>query len=321
MMDFFKNMNLLPKNFIVANIVDTLKDDPETGAEKVFEMADKFIKDESTLAILDQVKDVYYTRPAIRMYCKNLIYNTSKTCLNHFVQNIVVKALLEGLPKREQLSEKHGVKIPHGLVLNLDNLAEVNRLVEQAKELGIHVIILTQDQESLIKVYEKHLDMQFFVITDSVSLTPKRCERLANIGNVVPVIQYIEGGPSLSHLKASGLLYGLVTHTHLENFQHITSDGFVLPCIRQGSRFHWYMTSTLESSDSQSVLQFKNRIDYIRQMRPYLTLHIETNQQLSEGNISGNFVVEEVVHQTKQRIVLPEVNAKNSQGKRLIQLF
>jgi len=314
MMDFLKNMSFVPKNFIVANIVDTLKEDPETGAEKVFEMADKFVKDDSTLGILDQVKDVYYTRPAIRMYAKNLIYNTSKTCLNHFVQNIVVKSLMEGLPKREQLSQKYGVRIPHGLVFNLDNLSEIERLAGQAKELGIHVIMLTQDQEALIRVCEKHLDIQFLVITNDTKLSPKRCENLAKIGNITPMIQYSKAGaPNIKHLKTSGLLYGLVTKTHLDNYQHVTSDGFVLPCIRQGSRFHCYMTSTSEAIDSQNMLQLKHRVDYIRQTRPYLTVHVETGH--------GSFIVEEMVNQKIHQIRLPEINSQNSQGKRLIQVL
>ena len=39
MMNFLNNMNLLPKNFIVANIVEVLKEDPENGVEKLYEMS------------------------------------------------------------------------------------------------------------------------------------------------------------------------------------------------------------------------------------------------------------------------------------------
>ncbi|MFQ7546582.1 MAG: hypothetical protein ACLRLE_11365 [Turicibacter sp.] len=51
MMNFLNNMNLLPKNFIVANIVEVLKEDPDNGVEKLYEMSGTFITDSQIKAI------------------------------------------------------------------------------------------------------------------------------------------------------------------------------------------------------------------------------------------------------------------------------
>ena len=82
MMNFLNNMNLLPKNFIVANIVEVLKEDPDNGVEKLYEMSGTFITDSQIKAISGQIKGYYDSHPSIKRYVKNMIYNTNKTCLN-----------------------------------------------------------------------------------------------------------------------------------------------------------------------------------------------------------------------------------------------
>jgi len=327
MMNLLNNMSLIPKNFIVANIVDTLKEDPETGAEKVFEMGDKFVKDPETIALLQQVKDTYYTQPAIRMYAKNLIYNTDKKCLNHFIQNIVVKALIEGISKREQLSQKYRIKVPHAFVLNLgrEQLNEVELLVGQARDLGIHAIILTNDDEQFFKIYEKYSDVQFLVLTTSTALTMERCLALTRVSNVVPMIIFDgkagQVGPSLGYLKASGLLYGIVTPTNQHNWREVTADPYILPLIRQGSRLNWYVTSATDQFNPQELVLLKQQLESIRKMRPYIPLHLEVDTPISHSMISGTFTLTEQVNQKMYQISFPEVNFENSRGKNLIQIF
>ena len=58
MMNFLNNMNLLPKNFIVANIVEVLKEDPENGVEKLYEMSESLITDEQVKNMIIQIKDI-----------------------------------------------------------------------------------------------------------------------------------------------------------------------------------------------------------------------------------------------------------------------
>ena len=323
MMNFLNNMNLIPKNFIIANIVDTLKDNPEEGAEKIFEMADKFVKDPGTVTLLEQVKDAYYTRPAIRMYTKNLIYNTEKSCLTNFLQNVVVKELLEGLSKREQFSQKYQVDIPHGFILNMSEteINEIDRLIGQGRDLGIHLVILTNDDKQLLKTFEKYSDVQFLVLTNGESLSTKRCEMLAELGNVFPMVINEENINDFGHLKSSGLLYGMITPTTPNNFKKVTSDMAVLPEIRQGSRLNWYVTSDKEMLEVQKIKQLKQRIDEIRQTRPYLTLHLETNQFLNQGGLIGDLLVEETVNGREYRLKFPMVNGEKSKGKNLIQIL
>ena len=179
-MNFLNNMNLLPKNFIVANIVEVLKEDPENGVEKLYEMSKSLITDEQVKSMIRQIKDYYDTHASIKRYIKNMIYNTNKTCLNHFLQNIAVKELWEGLSLRKEMSQKYQVHIPHALIINIGMncslyrkgclcqsdpnmampLSEISRLIHEAREIGIHLIVITGGDpfinDSLVKVYEKY---------------------------------------------------------------------------------------------------------------------------------------------------------------------
>ncbi|MTM66484.1 radical SAM protein, partial [Turicibacter sanguinis] len=59
MLNFLNNMNLLPTNFIVANIVEVLKEDPENGVDKLYEMSQNFITDPQIQQTVKEIKSYY----------------------------------------------------------------------------------------------------------------------------------------------------------------------------------------------------------------------------------------------------------------------
>lgn len=287
MKNFFHSMNLIPKNFIVAGIVDTLKADPEAGAQKVFEMADKFVTDEAMAALVGEAKTIYYTKSSIRMYVKNLIYNTQKSILNHFLNNLVVKHLIDGISYRQEQGEKLGKEIPHSLLLNIGSgkktmgEPEIGRLVGEAKNLGIHFLMVSGAglaSPGLWNVCEANSDVQFLVFCQPKDLGAATCRRLESLPNVMPLVRVDpETGADLSALKASGLLFGATMAVNRDNFQQATTDAAVLPLIRQGSRVTVYTTSARDPWTAEELLRLKHRVDSIRQVRPYVTLHLEMN--------------------------------------------
>ena len=365
MMNFLNNMNLLPKNFIVANIVEVLKEDPENGVEKLYEMSKSLITDEQVKSMIIQIKDYYDNHASIKRYIKNMIYNTNKTCLNHFLQNIAVKELWEGLSLRKEMSQKYQVHIPHALIINIGMncslyrkgclcqsdpnmampLSEISRLVHEARELGIHLIVITGGDpfinDSLVKVYEKYDDVEFIVITTGLSLTDQRCGALSRLGNVLPLV-ILEGMDkeikqwtsavtyqhilsSLDKLKAHGILFGVLTPTKRSNFKLVTSDDFILPLIRKGSRLNWYVTSSheqeVEPLDKKELADLEAHLSFIRQTRPYVTLRLESQNPLicrcSVGPLWFNYDV----NGQKNQFIFPQLSMKNSQNRSLLQVL
>jgi len=326
MMNFFHNMKLIPKNFVVAGIVDTLKSDPEAGAQKVFDLADKFVTDEAMIELLEEVKDAYYSRSSVRMYLKNLIYNTNKSALNHFLNNLVVKHLIDGAELREEIGQKLGKQIPYSFILNIGAgkktmpEKEISRLVDEAKALGLHFIIVSGtglNHPGFWAVCEKNSDVQFLVFSRMKEINGAVCQRLEAFPNIVPlIIAGTDPEGDMSPLKASGLLFGTLSETKPENFEAVTSDACVLPYIRQGSRISFFVTSKEAAINPDELLRIKHRIDYIRQVRPYITVHVESEKNGLEGHLHFEELIKDRVFQTK----IPEIGPDLGK-KKLVELF
>ena len=79
-------INLLPKNMIINNIVDTLKKDPEEGVIKLLEKLNP--KKPAERELLAQVTNYYKTSATAKMQIKNLIYNSTRKNLHTFAGHL-----------------------------------------------------------------------------------------------------------------------------------------------------------------------------------------------------------------------------------------
>ena len=365
MINFLNNMNLLPTNFIIANMVEVLKEDPENGVDKLYDMSKSFITDPQIQQLVNEIKQYYDTHPSVKRYIKNMVYNTHKNCLNHFLQNIAVKECWEGISKREKQSQTYQIQIPHALVIDvgmncnlpckgcmckadpslLMPLNEVDRLVYEGRELGIHLFVLTGGDpfmnDGFMKLYEKYSDIEFLVLTNGSLLNDGRCEKLVQLGNVFPLL-FLEGDmnqvsqvtdPSvyqmvmqtLDRMKAHGLLFGVITPTKLSNLQEVVNDGFILPLIRKGARVHAYVTSAHGKEEEQlnasQVTWLEQNLGFIRQNRPYMAVHLESHNpfvcRCIVGPLSYHFELGEI----KQIYQFPQLSARNSSGQRLVNIL
>jgi len=83
------NLNLLPKNLIVTNVVNTLKEDPEQGVVKLLEMAQSYTKSSEQRQMLDEVSRYYQGHAPAKMQIKNLVYNSSRKTLSALASSII----------------------------------------------------------------------------------------------------------------------------------------------------------------------------------------------------------------------------------------
>ncbi|MCL1948302.1 MAG: hypothetical protein FWF59_01025 [Turicibacter sp.] len=300
---------IIPKNFIVASIVDTLKSDPEAGAQKVFDLADKFVADEEVAHFVEEAKSAYCRQPNIRAYIKNLVYNTQKSSLNHFLNNLVVKHLLDGIPKRLEKQEKLKIQIPHLYILNVgygeNTMPEeaISRLVTQGKELGIHFIIVAGDalaHPGFWGTCEKNPDVQFLAFAKAADLDASLCQRLKSYPNLNPLVQ---GTQDVSQLKAASILFGRATEVNPANFLEATSDAAILPDIRQGSRIGFYITSKADRLAPEQLQRIRQRINAIRQVRPYACFHLESEN----ADFGGSLYFNERVNQKEIQLLIPSI--------------
>jgi len=297
MMNFLNGLNLVPKNLIVNNIVDTLKTDPETGIIKLFEMSDKFASESDHYDIFEQVKEYYSSSGVAKMYLKNLIYNTDKTCLKTFIQNVAVHHFMEGLPKKGKLIE-NGAQVPDLINIHFEvdmtkiPISNFESLLGRAKSMGIHIIVLTGkfslENDSFVAVCKQHQDFIFIPFIDSQTISSNMVHKIKDSSNFLPIaiIKALSSDVNsrLGLMKSAGVLYGSATYYCEDEKTSDTSDPFILNLIRQGSRVHFYITE--EDALPNHVL--KGKIDQIRRERPLPVFNLKTGS-------SGNFIVSESI--------------------------
>ena len=294
-LNFLNQFNLIPKNFIVANIVDTLKDDPEQGIDKVYKLATDYVTDESVIQSINDVKSYYDTHPSVKLLLKNICYNTSKSVLNHTIQNICVHTMLDGQGKREKAQAKHHVVIPP--ILSARITTQNSRLMHttlsnylpEGKELGIHVYLLNGDDElytsAYLSLYKKHSDIQFLLISKPEAILTLSVDQLSKMSNVTPVIVSTSETltPTLqqafSHLKKANLFYGAASDLTALSIQTLVSSTTTVQMIRQGARFHFWITSPQQPLTSDQQQYVKQCANQIRQTKPYLPILIEKTSQ------------------------------------------
>ncbi len=299
-MNWFNQLNLVPKNFIVANIVDVMKEDPENGVNKVYQLANDFIPDDKIKETITMIKAYYDEHPSVKLLIKNICYNTDKAVLNHTIQNLCVHTALDGHTKRQQQSQKYQLFIPPLLSLRVSNdrhhanVTTVHQWVEEGKELGIHLFILSGEnqlyQSDYLDLYEKHKDVQFILITSPNEVLTLEKTSLQKLWNVLPVVTYENKTSSktleaLTQLKKSNLLYGVTSSLTETTLKEIIANETTLSLIRHGARFnacaYQYEFQTLTKDQHQYVSQWANEI---RQTKPYLPFMISQKQ-------SGNFML------------------------------
>jgi len=80
--------NLLKKGFVINNIVETLRNDPENGVIKLLETAKTHTKNVADRELISQVVNYYSTSQTAKMQIKNLVYNTNKIILQSFADKV-----------------------------------------------------------------------------------------------------------------------------------------------------------------------------------------------------------------------------------------
>ena len=155
--------------------------------------------------------------PALQVV-RRMMTNTHPNVRKKIVENWVVKSLLLGTNKREEYTRKYGLHPPAFFVISPSMRCNlkcygcyageysradeglpfelVDRIVSEAKDIGIHFIVISGGEpfvrKDLLKIYEKHNDMGFQIYTHGGLLDEETVQKLAELGNVMPCIS-IEG--------------------------------------------------------------------------------------------------------------------------------
>lgn len=137
---------------------------------------------------------------------------------------------------------------------------DLDRLIESGKRRNAYYYTLLGGEpflhKGIWKIFERHSDCYFQVITNGMVFTPENVRRLKKLGNVTPLIS-VDGfeaqndlrrgtgvfkalSEGLDRLRAARQLFGIATTATGLNMQEVMSDDYVRFFIDKGAMYLWY---------------------------------------------------------------------------------
>ena len=138
---------------------------------------------------------------------------------------------------------------------------DMDKVVTEGKALGVYRYMLTGGEPlvrkaDILRLAEKHNDVQFAIYTNSTLIDEPFCERVVKLGNIAFMLS-IEGTPSTNDarrgeghyaavmhamdlLKAHGILFGTSICYTRDNLEAVTSDHFMRMLCDKGAHFGFY---------------------------------------------------------------------------------
>jgi len=300
-------------------------------------------------SVLERVAGKDYYRKAIRdmrlkfeaghpslNWIMKIVRDLDPVYRQKLLENLVLNHLVFGTEKRQQCLEENDVYPPQAVLfsplmdcnlkctgcysatykrqerLSLDML---HRVVGEIKDVGTHLIFISGGEpfirKDLFELYEEHQDCMFGVFTNGTLLDQDACERILDLGNVVPFIS-VEGleretdirrgkghfaniRRAMAILKEAKSLFGYSVTATRQNVELVASDEFVDYYAEKGCLLGWYFSYVPVGRDPdvdlmctpEQRLHLREGIKRIRSTRPMGVIDFWNDGHLTGGCISA----------------------------------
>ncbi|MCI2057298.1 MAG: radical SAM protein [Oscillibacter sp.] len=270
------------KKIGIEQAIDYLAKDPEKNMPKLMEWTDKFAGDSfvpqrnAIRAAVNDPQNVYH------QLILRILRDVDIEVLKATFVNFFLNANIIGWPKQDAARKKYNCNVPWAILLdptsacnlhctgcwaaeygNKLNLTydDIDSIITQGKELGIHMYIYTGGEplvrkNDLIKLCEKHSDCQFLCFTNSTLIDEKFADDMLRVKNFIPAISlegfeeatdgrrgqgvYQKVIKAMNLLKSKKLPFGISACYTSANFESITSEEYYDKMIELGALFVWY---------------------------------------------------------------------------------
>ena len=253
------------------------------------------------------------------------------------LKTFVVDANFLAWGKQEKMRAKYGCNIPWAILLdptsacNLHCLGcwaadyghklnltfeDIDSIICQGKELGVHVYIYTGGEplvrkDDVIALCRKHPDCAFLCFTNATLIDEKFCQDMIEVKNFIPAIsaegfeettdarrgkgtyKRIQRGMEL--LREHGLPFGVSTCFTSQNASAVCTEEYFDWMIEQGALFCWIFTYMPVGTDAPTDLmasaeqraQLYQHVRAMRQTKPLFTLDFWNDGEFVGGCIAG----------------------------------
>ncbi|MDD4857897.1 MAG: radical SAM protein [Candidatus Krumholzibacteria bacterium] len=227
------------------------------------------------------LRDLFEQGHPSSILVKDVIGRLSPRCREKVIRNLFINAFLLGIDRRKQILKEEGFQPPQFIVIsptmrcNLrcpgcyageyeqeEGLPKelIDRILTECKELGMYFNTMSGGEvfmrKDIFDIWEKHNDMYFQIYTNGTAINEKVADRLAELGNVAPMLS-LEGFEeetderrgkgtfakvmrAFDLMKERGMVYGASVTETRQNIEKIGSYDFVDMCLEKGCMVIWY---------------------------------------------------------------------------------
>ena len=312
----------------------------EEGFVSVVDMIQKINGDTWPAEAYDRLRETFGKDGKWTKFFNHLLDYADQDYLEGLFMSFGFEAGFSGYKETKKASEKYGVSIPwvilfdptsacnlhctgcwaseYGHQLNL-SYEDMDRIVTEGKELGIHGYVMTGGEPTVRKndvfrLAQKHKDCAFMLFTNGTLVDQDFCDEMKKSRNIV-LSMSIEGYEdttdarrgsgtfrkvmdAMDLLHKNGLVYGTSICYTRENCEAVTSDEFLDVLISKGVAFTWYfhfmpvgMDSSMELVPTPEQREYMyHRVREIRGYeggKPIFAMDFQNDGEWVSGCIAG----------------------------------
>ena len=321
---------------IIKQAIHYLEKDPEKNLIKVLNLADKIARTERHHEEIAAIKQSYQTNPALQQFVRRLT-RIAPSYKDGMFMNFFLNAGLMGIPRQYELAKEIGVAVPWTILIdptsacNLsctgcwagkykksDSLEEstIDRVITEAKELGIYFIVLSGGEPTLypnlFDILKKHPDVGFMMYTNGTLIDDEMADRMLEVGNISPAIS-LEGFKestdarrgagtydnimgAMDRLRERGIAFGISLTVTRQNVEELFgTDEFIDHMVEKGALYGWSFhyipigkdpnIDMMITPDQRAMLT--NRIPELRSNKPIFLADFWNDGAFTGGCIAG----------------------------------
>jgi len=299
-------------------------------------LAERIPRKESYREKIRWIRDLFRQRHPGLHIARKVVKNTNPLHRRKIIQNVIINQLLMGTNKRKEFEARTGTYPPDTLLISPTMrcdltcygcyaghyprehdlpLAEIDRVITEAKAMGIHLILFTGGEpflrDDLFTLFKKHRDVAFQVYTNARLIDKRMVKRFAAVGNVMPAIS-LEGLEEqtdrrrgtghfqhcievMDMLRKAGLFFAVSTTQTRENTDVLASDEFVDFLVEKGCilmwNFHYIPVGRVPDTQLMATPEqrdyMRERFKYFRAVKSMLFVDFWNDGHLTDGCIAG----------------------------------
>ena len=324
--------------FSLKKVIDYLDSSPDENIPKVINWIEKFdISHEYATPCRLAKKALSDPNNNWSILMKSLYTDIEDGVRKKIFENFIINSLILRNQRKKELEKKYQCNIPWTLLLdptsacNLhctgcwaaeygDKLSlsydQMDNIISQAKELGMHMFIFTGGEplvrkKDIILLCEKHDDCVFSAFTNGTLIDEAFADEMLRVKNFIPAIS-VEGfeeetdmrrgaGTYQSVIRAMDLLkrkklpFGFSTCYHRKNAEVIASEAYIDEMISRGCKFAWIFTYIPVGNDAVPELlataeqreHMYHQIRKFRREKPLFTMDFWNDGEYVKGCIAG----------------------------------